>query len=59
MYPQFTASDPDHAHGKTALGNTDLDHLDGLDGIVVAAADLGDLLDEVQVLGDLAEDGVS
>lgn len=44
---------------RTALGNTDLDHLDGLDGIVVAAADLGDLLDEVQVLGDLAEDGVS
>jgi len=44
---------------RTALGNTDLDHLNGLDGIVVAGGDLANLLDEVKVLGDLAEDGVS
>ena len=42
----------------TYLGDTDLDHLDRLDGVVAAGGDLGDLLDEVHALGDLAEDGV-
>mmetsp|Transcript_7635 Transcript_7635/g.18712 ORF Transcript_7635/g.18712 Transcript_7635/m.18712 type:complete len:234 (-) Transcript_7635:45-746(-) len=40
------------------LGDANRNHLDGGNGVVVAGADFGNLVDEFHVLGDLSKDGM-